>query len=160
MSDGNEPKKPSKRLGRISARTGKPISGNTESSSSQSSGRHKQDEVFNAAERAAEFFDHLRAHYRKSKRSAVDIEATIKVLLMDGTVYDEGSAGVVNVSPSGALLGRVKLPKNTWPLERFKLEVIMHGGQYEGIGIEARPVRFEHTLGGIGVSFVEIFVAV
>ena len=160
MPNSHDSKRAAERVGRISARTGKPIADDADPLSRRPSGRSQQDDVFHAAERAAEFFDHLRAHYRKSKRSLVDIEATFKILLADDSVYDEGTAVVLNVSPSGALLGRVKLSRDTWPVQKFKLEVIMHGGQYEGIGIEARPIRFEHNLGGIGVSFVEIFVAV
>src|SRR5471032_2800471 len=110
--------RPSKRLGRISARTGKPI---------QDSGTLKlkaipaNDDVFHAAERSEEFYDHLRAHYRKSRRAPVEIAATIKLLLMDGTTYDLGTATVLNVSPSGAMLGGVTLPKDSYPVSPFKL---------------------------------------
>jgi hypothetical protein len=158
MSDSSSERKSSKRLGRISARTGKPIT---------DSGTLKlkaisvpDDDVFHAAERSAEFFDHLRAHYRKSRRAPVKIDATIKVLMMDGTIYDCGQATVLNVSPSGAMLGDVRLPRDSYPVSPFKLEIVMQGGDYEGIGIEARPIRFEHEFTGLGVEFEEIFVSV
>lgn len=156
MSETNS-ERPAKRIGRISARTGKPI---------PDSGTLKlaaisvpDDDVFHAAERSAEFYDHLRAHYRKSRRAPVNIDASIKVLLMDGTVYDLGDATVLNVSPSGAMLGNVHLPKDSYPVAQFKLEIVMKTGDYEGIGIEARPIRFEHDHGGLGVEFEEIFVS-
>ena len=148
--------RPSQRIGRISARTGKPIMDNQtlKLAPVTSSG-----DVFHAAERSVEFFDHIRAHYRKSRRAPVEILAEIKLLLMDGTVYDSGDAKVLNVSPSGALLGNVILPKKSYPVEQFRLELVMKSGDYEGIGIEARPVRFEHEHGGIGIEFEEIFVS-
>src|SRR6185295_13986427 len=82
MSESSEPpsnppatdskeKRSSKRLGRISARTGKPIadSGTLRLAAMPA----PNDDVFHAAERSAEFFDHLRAHYRKSRRAPVNI---------------------------------------------------------------------------------------
>jgi len=156
MPDTNEPEiqRPSQRFARISAHTGKPVE---EIHATASHAPVRQETVFNAAERAAEFYDHLRAHYRKSKRVPVEIDAAIKII-MDGIVLDSGSAVVMNVSPSGALLGKVKLKNNCYPVRPFKLEVVMQGGDYDGIGIEARPIRFEHDHGGLGVRFEEIFV--
>ncbi len=153
----SESKRISKRLGRISARTGKPIA---DTGLKLKAIPVPDDDVFHAAERSADFFDHLRAHYRKARRAPVKIDANIKVLLMDGSVYDCGSATVLNVSPSGAMLGDVKLPKDSYPVRAFKLEIVMKGGDYEGIGIEARPIRFEHEFEGLGVEFEEIFVSV
>jgi hypothetical protein len=143
MADSKRSPKASQRAGRISAKTGKPIEK-----------KNRQ------AERAAEFYDHLKGHYRQSNRAPVAIPADIKLLTSDGKVFDAGTATVMNVSPSGALLGDIKLPKNCYPAEPFTLEVVMKGGDYEGIGIEALPVRFEHEFRGIGVKFLEIFVAV
>jgi len=145
---------PSKRLSRISARTGKPMEPTNETKE-QSGG-----EAFQAAERTSEFFDHLRTHSRKAKRNPVEINATIKLILMDDQVYDSGSAVIMNMSPSGALIGNIKLPKKSYPMEPFKIELIMRGGTYDGIGMEALPIRFEHKCGGLGVRVLEIFAAV
>jgi hypothetical protein len=65
---------------------------------------------------------------------------------------------VKNISPSGALLTNVQLPRGTFPVAPFRFEILMQGGDYEGIGLEAVPVRFEHAQGGVGVKFAEIFV--
>ncbi|HYG76247.1 MAG TPA: hypothetical protein VEK08_14680 [Planctomycetota bacterium] len=159
-ADEKRLKQPSQRLARISARTGKPLQDDLPAVAVPKKKSERSESVFNAAERAAEFYDHLRAHYRKAKRVPVAIDADLKILLADGTVVDSGSAVVMNVSPSGALLGKVKLGKNSYPVRPFKIELVMKGGDYEGIGIEARPIRFEHEHEGIGVRFVEIFVAV
>jgi len=114
--------------------------------------------AFRAAERTAEFFDHMRAHYREARRTPVEIVADIRILLQDGTMYDSGVALIRDVSPSGALLGRVKLCKNSYPVQPFMVEVIMRGGDYEGIVIHAKPVRFECETGGLGVKFEDIIV--
>jgi len=114
--------------------------------------------VFRAAERTPEFFDHLRAHYREARRTEVEIIADVRFLLADGTVFDTGVAMIRNVSPSGALLSRLKLCKNAYPMQRFSVEVIMRGGAYEGIVIHAKPVRIEFETGGLGVQFEDIIV--
>jgi hypothetical protein len=151
----SEDPKPSQRLARISARTGKPIEG----SETERKPKRTDSKVFQAAERAAEFFDHLRTHYRETRRTSVEIPAQIKVLLDNGTVYDVGTATVKNISPSGALLINIKLPRQSYPVAPFKLEILMSDGEYEGIGLEAVPVRFEHKERGVGIKFSEIFVA-
>jgi hypothetical protein len=152
-------------MGRISADTGKPIADAgapvaNASGAAPAAPAPAPKSVFQASARTAEFFDHLRAHYRESKRAPVEVNASMKILLMDGSVYDSGTAVVLNVSPSGALLGKVKISGNCYPVQPFKLELVMTGGEYDGIGIEALPVRFEHEHGGLGVKFQEIFVAV
>ncbi|MCK6471968.1 MAG: hypothetical protein L6R28_09495 [Planctomycetes bacterium] len=116
--------------------------------------------VFRAAERAAEFFDHMRTHYRESRRTPVEIETRVRLILDDGTVFDAGRAVILNISPSGALLGKLLTEKCCFPAAKFKVELVLRGGEYEGIGIEAKPVRFDAETGGLGVKFEEIFVNV
>ncbi|HYF52376.1 MAG TPA: PilZ domain-containing protein [Planctomycetota bacterium] len=140
-------KRTTKRAGRISARTGKPVV------PEKKLGPEWVDK------RSAEFFSQLK-HQRQSKRTKVTVEASLKIMLKDGSVYDTGTCTVLNVSPSGALLGKMKLPKNSFPAQPFTLELVMKGGDFDGMGVEALPVRFEHEHGGIGVKFLEIFVAV
>jgi hypothetical protein len=142
--------RPSKRLGSISARTGKPVK-------EPSGGKVEEGRVFQAAARTAEFFDHLRTHYRETRRTPVEIEATVKLLLADGTVYDVGRGVIRDLSPSGALLTQIRLTRNSYPVAPFTLELILRGGKHEGIGISAVPVRFAPD--GLGVRFSSIFVA-
>jgi len=140
-------------MGRIAFDTGKPLADNP---SEVKAGKT----VFHAAERSAEFYDHLRTHYRETRRTPVEIPAEIKILMGDKAVYDAGTAVIHDISPSGALLREIKLPKNTLPIQPFKFELVLKGGDYDGIGLEAVPVRFEPEHGGLGVKFQEIFVAV
>jgi len=116
-------------------------------------------QVFRAAEDSAEFFDHLRAHYRETRRTPVEIPCDVRLQLPDGTLFDSGTATVKNVSPSGALLGALQLPKQCMPTGLFKVVLVLRGGEYNGIGIEATPVRMAEA-GGLGVKFDEIFVSV
>ncbi len=116
--------------------------------------------VFQAAGRSAEFFDHLRVHYREARRTEVRIECSIKLRMKNGDAHDTGTATILNVSPSGALLGEIKLGKKCFPVGPFLIDIVLNGCDYEGIGIEAKPVRFDAETGGIGVKFEEIFVTV
>lgn len=116
--------------------------------------------VFKAAENSAEFFDHMRAHYRKTRRTSVEIECELKVTLMTGVLVDTGTAIVRNVSPSGALIGSIKLANGSLPLQPFRISLSLKGEQYKGINIETTPVRLAPEVGGLGVKFEEIFVTV
>jgi hypothetical protein len=116
--------------------------------------------VFRAAEKSVEFFDHLRAHYRETRRTTVDIPCEINVLLQDGTVFDTGSGVVRDVSPSGALITGLKLQKGCLPAQGFKITLHLQGADYAGIGIGATPVRFAADPPGLGLKFDEVFVTV
>ena len=116
-------------------------------------------QVFKAAADSAEFFDHLRAHYRDTRRTSVEIDCDVRLVLADGATFDSGTAVVKNVSPSGALIAGFKLSKGCFPAQSFKVMLKLKGGEYHGIGIEASPVRIVAD-GGLGVKFDEIFVSV
>jgi len=112
--------------------------------------------VFNAASNSAEFFDHLRAHFRETRRTRVDIACELQLVLGDGSLFDSGTATVRDFSPSGALLGNMKLPKACYPAVPFKVLVTLKGGDYAGICFEATPVRLATDMPGLGVRFDEI----
>jgi hypothetical protein len=116
--------------------------------------------VFNAAGNSAEFFDHLRAHYRETRRTTVDIDCNLQILLTDGTLFDAGSCVVRDMSPSGALLVNLRLPKGCLPIKPFKLVLGLRGVEYNGIAIEATPVRIATEQPGLGVRFDEIVCSV
>lgn len=116
--------------------------------------------VFRAAAKAPEFFDHLCAHFRETRRTAADIPCEIRLILSDGTLFDSGSGIVRNVSPSGALLESLKLEKGCLPARPFKVTLILKGDEYKGVGIEATPIRIVNETAGLGVRFDEIFVTV
>ena len=119
----------------------------------------RQPPIFGAAAKAPEFSDRMRYHYRETRRINIDIPCSVEVVEPDGTIYDSGSATVVNVSPSGALLNAFKLERGSFPAGGFKLRLVLKGEPYTGIGIEATPVRIADG-GGLGLKFNEIFVAV
>ena len=114
--------------------------------------------VFRAAAKTPEFFDHLCAHYRETRRTTVDIACDVRIVLADGTVFDEGAAIVRNVSPSGALVTALKLGKGCLPLKPFKVTLILKGNDYKGVGIEATAVRFVVEEAAMGLKFDEVFV--
>lgn len=114
--------------------------------------------IFRAAARSKEFFDHLQAHYRECKRKQVDLDAEVRLILQDGSVYSQGSAKVKDVSPSGALLSNLELDKEGYPVGNFSIEMKMRSGSYEGIGFRCKPVRFVSEENGVGVQFQEVYV--
>jgi hypothetical protein len=116
--------------------------------------------IFRAAEKSVEFFDHLRAHYRETRRTAVEIPCDLRVVLLDGSTFDTGTGTVENVSPSGALITRLKISTGCFPAAAFKLMLVLKNDDYKGIVIEAAPVRFSLEPAGIGVRFEEIAVQV
>ena len=115
--------------------------------------------IFRAAQGSAEFFDHLQAHYRESRRTMVEIACDIKLTLADGTLFDSGTGVLLNVSPSGALLGRLKLEKGCLPVQAFRISLALKRDEYNGVRIEAKPVRLAPEVSGLGVKFEEISVA-
>jgi hypothetical protein len=119
----------------------------------------RQPLIFGAAAKAPEFSDRMRYHYRETRRMNVEIPCTVEVVEADGTVYDAGTATVLNVSPSGALVSDFELERKSFPSSSFKIRMVLKGEPYTGIGIEATPVRIAEG-GGLGLKFNEIFVAV
>ena len=126
----------------------------------QRPGRSSERLIFKAAAKSPEFFDHLCAHYRETRRITVEIACDIRLVLSDGTLFDTGSAVVRNVSPSGALVSAIRLEKGCYPARPFKVVLILKNNEYKGINIEATPVRFTAEAAGLGVRFDEIFVNV
>lgn len=120
------------------------------------SGKH----VFRAAGKSAEFSDHLCAHYRETRRTSVEIPCDVKLLLADGGLFDSGAGTIRNVSPSGALVCGLKLGRNSFPAGVFKVTLLLRGAEYEGICIEATPVRLVPEAVGLGLKFDEIYVTV
>lgn len=116
--------------------------------------------IFSAASKSPEFADRLRSHYRETRRIAVEIPCSIELVLLDGDIYDSGSAVIRNISPSGALLTTLCMSLGGYPSSPFKIRMVLNGDPYSGIGIEATPVRFALGQSGLGVKFDEIFVAV
>lgn len=117
--------------------------------------------VFNAAAKSAEYADRMRAHYRETRRIAVEIPCSVELVLDDGAIFDAGTGVLRNISPSGAFITQLMLPNGGLPAAEFKLRLVLNGDPYSGIGIEATPVRIMTTGGfGLGIKFDEIFVAV
>jgi hypothetical protein len=123
---------------------------------------HEGDEenrpIFRAAARSKEFFDHLEAHYRECKRKEVDVDADVRLVLEDGSLYSQGTAKVKDVSPSGALLADLELDREGYPVGGFTIEMRMRSSNYEGIGFRCKPVRFVPEENGVGVQFQEVYV--
>ncbi len=158
--------KSNKKSTRKSTATSKSARKSTKSASTRTSKRkpRMQSEArrmsFQVADNSREFFDRLRAHYRECRRKDVDIEAKVEVYLADGTFFDKGRARVANVSASGALLTDVVLKAESFPTGPFHLHVSLTSGEYDGVSIKCKPVRFVPERTGVGVRLDDIFVSV
>lgn len=93
------------------------------------------------------------AHFRDSKRGSCKIPCDVVVVLNNGLNYDEGTAHLSNLSPSGALLTGLRLKRGSLPLAPFKLTLRLRGKNYSGIRIEATPVRLPAGGFGLGIQF-------
>lgn len=98
------------------------------------------------------------AHFRRSRRDPCEIVCDVEVILNGGTVFDIGTATLANYSPSGALLIDLRLQGCVLPLAAFTLTLRLRGPSYDGIRIEASPVRFSEKGFSIGVRFDDLAV--
>ena len=110
---------------------------------------------FVAAEKTAEFFDSLRAHYRKMKRRPVEIACRVR-LLVDDKLWDEGAGTVKDLSPSGALLTKLATKRDVLPIGPFRVRLELEGLDYDGIFLEGSPVRLVPEDRGIALTFTEV----
>ncbi|MBN1809210.1 MAG: PilZ domain-containing protein [Planctomycetes bacterium] len=121
-----------------------------------------RERVFKAAEELGYDFASIRRPFRREYgRKVINAEAGMKIALEDGTVFDEGTCLLRNVSVGGALLARLSLTKMVLPLVNFTIMLSMpwQEGEEELVG-ECEVVRLaEATDTGepeLGVRFVNL----
>lgn len=98
------------------------------------------------------------AHFRQARRDGCNIPCEITITLRSGMNYDVGNAELTNISPHGALLANLQLQRCSLPLAPFKLTLRLRGKDYDGIRIEATPVRLPETGYSLGVRFDDLAV--
>jgi len=118
-----------------------------------------QNTVFQAAKRVNHLVDHFCTHERKRQRGKVSLDTEIRLLMDDGTVYDHGHAKLRDLSRTGARLTNILLPGDSLPAAPFQIEIVIRSGNYVGLGLRAKPVRFAQSERGVGVTFIGIFTA-
>jgi len=101
----------------------------------------------------AERTDHRVAHFRDAKRDPCKISCDVVIVLGNGLNYDTGTAHLSNLSPTGALLTELRLQRGSLPLAPFNLTLRLHGKHYDGVRIEATPVRLPAGGFSLGVQF-------
>lgn len=114
--------------------------------------------VFATARKMGYDFSRLRnIHRRRFIRKPVKLEAEMTVYYLDGKVHDKGSTTVKNLSPEGALVTNMRLPKMTFPVQPFYIILKFVEGDLQGIEVKGQIVRFK-TDGNIdiGVEFQEM----
>jgi transcriptional regulator with XRE-family HTH domain len=81
-----------------------------------------KEKVYAAAEGLGYDFAHIRRPYRREYgRTPVNTQSEVKILLEDGSTFDEGTCIVRNISAGGALLAKIQLKKMVLPLANFTI---------------------------------------
>jgi len=114
--------------------------------------------MLGAARMPVERSDRRIAHFREARRDDCNISCDVTIVLRSGMNYDSGTAELSNFSPNGALLTDLRLQRSSLPLAPFKLTLRLRGKDYDGIRIEATPIRLPETGFSLGVRFDDLAV--
>lgn len=117
--------------------------------------------VFKTAREMGYDFSRLRnIHRRRADRRPVNLSATLKIQLLNNSLYDTGSARILNLSPYGALLTDIETGKKNLPLAPFHLTLTIVDGPLEGVSVECQVIRLLSKRNvEVGVNFTRIKAA-
>ena len=125
------------------------------SSSSMENCLYEGDYIF-VNKLAYDFGNLRRIHRRRFERIPVDIPVYVKILMPDDTVFDEGRARMLDLSPVSALIGEFRLHKQVMPVTEFALGVEVLEGELSAAKVRARIARIVMENGvQMGVEFVD-----
>lgn len=118
--------------------------------------------VFQIAKEMGYDFDRIKfRHRRRYPRRDVSVDAQIAIHRADGSLYDQGTATIRDISAGGACLSDITLPQGNIPLEAFTIRVRPAAKTLEEMELPGRVVRLMTDEGvGFGVSFDSIDSAV
>lgn len=104
-----------------------------------------QRKVFETAQRLGyDLTRVLHARRRAHSRLPVDIPVSLAIRLKKThAVYDRGKARCQDLSPSGALLSHLDLPKRSLPLDSFTLDMEVTQGPLKGIRMGGEAIRLQ-----------------
>ncbi|MEW6357477.1 MAG: helix-turn-helix domain-containing protein [Planctomycetota bacterium] len=109
-----------------------------------------------AKEMKYDFGNLRRIHRRRFERIPVDIPVYVKILLPDDTVFDEGHAKMLDLSPVSALIGEFRLHKQVMPVTNFSLGVDVLEGELSALRLRGRIARISLAEGvQMGVEFID-----
>jgi len=98
-----------------------------------------------------------RIHRRRYKRIPVDIPVYVRIVLADGSVFDEGRARFLDLSPISALVADFRLRKQLLPLSPFILAIEVLEGELAALKVRARIARMTIADGvHMGVEFIDL----
>jgi len=84
-------------------------------------------------------------HHRDHRRKQVALPLELTVYLENGVVFDRGTAILLDISLSGALLSAIVLPQHAIPLTPHTIGLRMLEGPLKDLEIIGRPVRFSNA---------------
>ena len=111
--------------------------------------------VMRAARDLGYDFDRLKfSHRRRYPRKEVSIDAGVAVLMQDGSVYDEGSATIRDISPGGIRITDLSLSRGQLPVAAFRMRISPRSKPFDGEEFVGAIVRFQSDdPPGFGISF-------
>lgn len=114
--------------------------------------------VFAMAKELGYDFSRIRGWRRREfERKDTHLKAEIKIHLKNGKLFDSGRATIKDISPKGALLKRIDLPKKVLPLEPFTIALRISQGRLKGIQAKGEIVRFKSNgYIAMGMRFLEV----
>jgi transcriptional regulator with XRE-family HTH domain len=92
---------------------------------------------------------------RAGHRRKIRATAAIRIVIGMNTLWDEGTAEIHEISPSGCVLTNFQTRKNSMPLDRFRIDLEVRDGKLAGFSARARLVRFAvyEDVFAVAVSF-------
>lgn len=112
--------------------------------------------IFKTAKRLGyDFSRMIRVKRREFDRKPANLKARIRLCLKNNDHFDSGHAVIENISPTGALLKKVSLPKRTLPLDPFTVDLTILQGRLKGVQAKGEVVRFAGSH-NMGMRFTEV----
>ena len=114
--------------------------------------------VFSLAQQLGYDFSHLRRiHRRRDERKPMNLEASVRLILDDDRVFDEGVCTIRNISLAGALIGNLRLTKGILPLAHVWVQLEAKTGPLAGISLRGEMARCAYNKEfEIGVSLTSL----
>ena len=96
-------------------------------------------------------------HRRRFQRTPVEIGADFCIYHKDGSLYDQGSATIRDISLGGACVSDVTLSRGSFPLEPFSVTLRPKNKPVDDVELPGRIVRLHlDEKGRFGISFTKL----
>jgi transcriptional regulator with XRE-family HTH domain len=91
-------------------------------------------------------------HRRRHPRKSLGLPVALSIYLEDGTLFDQGTGILKEVSLSGAQLSAIVLPGKALPTLPHSIGVRVPDGALKDLEVRGIPLRFELLDGSVGLA--------